>query len=63
MERLSRAIAVAGTVAVVLGFGKLHAAIVGHYDFTASSRFAWSITYALVLCVTAYAVGLPVHVP
>ena len=48
-----------GTAVVVLGLGKLHAAYIGHYDFTGSARFAWSIAYVALLCSSAYGVGLP----
>ena len=49
----------AGTAAVVLGLGKLHAANIGHYDFTGSARFSWAIAYIGLLCAAAYGVGLP----
>jgi lipopolysaccharide/colanic/teichoic acid biosynthesis glycosyltransferase len=42
-----------------LGLGKYHAAYIGHYDFTNSFRFAWSLFYVVLLCLAAYAVGLP----
>lgn len=48
-----------GTAAAVLGLGKLHAAYIGDYDFTGSSRFAWAITYIVLLCLAAYGTGLP----
>jgi lipopolysaccharide/colanic/teichoic acid biosynthesis glycosyltransferase len=47
-----------GVVGAVLGLGKLHA-VRHEYDFTGSSRFAWSIMYIGLLCVAAYGVGLP----
>ena len=59
MHRVARALLCFGTVAVVLGFGKIHAAYVGGYDFTASRRFSWAIAYVGVVVVAAYAVGLP----
>lgn len=49
----------AGVVAVVLGVGKYHAAVVGVYDFTGSTRFAWSFAYVGLLCLSAYGLGLP----
>ncbi|MGH2684129.1 MAG: sugar transferase [Actinomycetota bacterium] len=58
-SRLARPLLYLGTLAVVLGLGKLHAAAIGRYDFTGSSRFAWSLTYVAVLCVAAYGLGLP----
>jgi exopolysaccharide biosynthesis polyprenyl glycosylphosphotransferase len=48
-----------GTAATVLGLGKIHAAFVGGYDFTASRRFAWSLAYVAILILAAYAAGLP----
>ena len=59
MRRGARALVYLGTAGVVLALGKLHAAELGGYDFTGSSRFAWSITYIALLCVAAFAVGLP----
>jgi lipopolysaccharide/colanic/teichoic acid biosynthesis glycosyltransferase len=58
MRRLGRAILVAGVCASVLGFGKLHAGAHG-YDYTASSRFAWSLAYIALLVAAAYGAGLP----
>jgi len=48
-----------GVVAVVLGLGKYHASTVGDYDFTTSSRFSWAFAYIGLLCLSAYALGLP----
>ena len=48
-----------GTAGVVLGLGKVHAAKIGHYDFTGSARFAWSLAYIALLGASAYGVGLP----
>jgi len=48
-----------GVVAVVLGLGKYHAATAGDYDFTTSSRFSWAFAYVGLLCLSAYALGLP----
>jgi lipopolysaccharide/colanic/teichoic acid biosynthesis glycosyltransferase len=59
VHRVARGVLYMGTVFTVLGFGKIHAAFVGGYDFTASSRFAWAVGYAAVLALAAYAVGLP----
>lgn len=49
----------AGVLGVVLGLGKYHAATVGNYDFTTSSRFGWAFAYIALLCLAAYALGLP----
>lgn len=61
MRRLARFFLYAGTVAVVVGLSKVHAAWVAdpRYDYTGSSRFTWSIGYAVLLGVSAYALGLP----
>ncbi len=58
MRRLGRAALVAGVFASVLGFGKMHAAAHG-YDYTASSRFAWSLAFIGLLLTAAYGAGLP----
>ena len=58
MRRVSRILLVAGIVAVVGAFSKLHAA--SHsYDFTESSRFGWAVAFAGAMAVTAYLGGLP----
>ena len=59
MRRGARALLYLGTAAAVLGLGKLHAAYIGDYDFTGSSRFAWSLAYIVLLCLAAYGTGLP----
>ena len=59
MQRAARLLLYAGIVEAVLGLGKIHAAYIGHYDLTGSSRFAWALAYIAILGVTAYGVGLP----
>jgi hypothetical protein len=59
MRRAARPVMYLGVVGVVLGLGAAHASFIGHYSFTSSSRFAWSIAYAGILCVVAYGFGLP----
>ena len=49
----------AGVFVIVLALGKYHAATAGDYDFTTSSRFGWAFAYIALLCMSAYAVGLP----
>ncbi len=58
MRRLARPLLFGGTAAVVLGLGKAHAASHG-YDYTSSSRFAWSLAYIVLLAGAAYGAGLP----
>ena len=58
MRRLARAVVVAGTAATVLGLSKAHALRNG-YDYTASSRFGWSLAYVALLTLAAYGAGLP----
>jgi lipopolysaccharide/colanic/teichoic acid biosynthesis glycosyltransferase len=48
----------AGIAAAVLGLSKAHAAAHG-YDYTSSSRFAWSLAYIALLWAAAYGSGLP----
>jgi lipopolysaccharide/colanic/teichoic acid biosynthesis glycosyltransferase len=58
MRRLARPLLLAGIAGAVLGLGKAHASAHG-YDFTASSRFGWSLAYMGLLAVAAYGAGLP----
>ena len=58
MNRLARLALHAGTVVCVVGLSKAHA-VVHVYSWSGSSRFAWSLGYAFLLAVTAYAFGLP----
>lgn len=53
----------AGTAAIVLGIGKVHASTLGEYDFSGSPRFGWTVGFLLVLCLASYAVGLPDRPP
>jgi lipopolysaccharide/colanic/teichoic acid biosynthesis glycosyltransferase len=46
-------------IAAVLVLGEIHAHLIGHYPFTGSGRFAWTVVYVLILEVTTYAVGIP----
>ena len=59
MRRAARLLLYLGAAVAVLGLSKYHAAEIGHYDFTNSFRFAWSLIYIVLLGLAAYAVGLP----
>lgn len=61
LERAIRPLQWAGAAAVVLWWSKWHAARIApdHYDLSASPRLAWAVLYIVVVCVAAYAVGLP----
>jgi lipopolysaccharide/colanic/teichoic acid biosynthesis glycosyltransferase len=59
MRRGARALLYLGTAATVLALAKFHASAIGDYDFTNSQRFGWSFAYIGLLCVAAFAVGLP----
>jgi lipopolysaccharide/colanic/teichoic acid biosynthesis glycosyltransferase len=48
-----------GIIVAVVGLSKLHAAQLGTYDYTGSSRFAWSLAYVVILALAAYGAGLP----
>ncbi len=59
--RGARLLSVLGAFGLVLAFGKVHAAYIADpvYDFTGSSRFAWSLGYIVLLWVASYGMGLP----
>lgn len=59
MRRTARPLLYGGVLVVVLGLGQVHASIIGHYSFTGTSRFLWTVAYAGILCITAYGFGLP----
>jgi lipopolysaccharide/colanic/teichoic acid biosynthesis glycosyltransferase len=59
VQRLARPLLYGGIFALVVGLAKVHAAWIGHYDLTGSARFAWTVAYVGILCVTAYGFGLP----
>jgi lipopolysaccharide/colanic/teichoic acid biosynthesis glycosyltransferase len=46
-------------IAIVLWFGEIHARFIGHYEFTGTSRFAWTIGFVMVLELAAYSMGMP----
>lgn len=47
-----------GAIVTVLGFSKVHATA-HSYDYSESTRFAWSLIYVGLLVVAGFAVGLP----
>ena len=57
--RLARPLMLVGIAAVVLGLAKVHAAFIGEYDLTESSRFAWVLFYIGATWLVAYGLGLP----
>jgi len=59
VRRAARPLLYGGVLVVVFGLAQIHAAWIGHYSFTGTSRFTWTIAYAGILCVTAYGFGLP----
>src|SRR3546814_811366 len=59
MRRAARPLLYAGVLVVVFGLAQVHARYIGHYSFTGTFRFGWTITYAAILCVCAYGFGLP----
>ena len=58
MSRPGRLALYLGTAVAVVGMSKLHAVEYG-YSWSGSARFAWSLGYVVLLCITAYACGLP----
>ena len=59
LSRLAPSALFAGIAAAVVGLSKVHASQLGTYDYSGSSRFAWSLAYVAILAVAAYGVGLP----
>ncbi|MGQ0430952.1 MAG: sugar transferase [Microthrixaceae bacterium] len=59
MSRAARPLLYAGVLVVVFALAKVHATYIGHYSFTGSSRFTWTVAYVVILCVAAYGFGLP----
>lgn len=59
MRRAARPLLYVGVLVVVFGLANIHARYIGHYSFTGSFRFAWTVVYAGILCVLAYGFGLP----
>ncbi len=59
MRRLARPLLYAGVLVVVFGLARIHAAFIGEYSFTGTSRFGWTVAYAAILCVLAYGVRAP----
>ncbi|OWY63112.1 hypothetical protein B7486_54850 [cyanobacterium TDX16] len=59
MRRFARALLYLGIVGAVAGLSKLHASRIGGYDYTDTSRFAWSFAYMALLAIAAYGLGLP----
>jgi len=51
-----------GTALTVIGLSKAHAVASG-YVWSTSSRFAWSLAFVALLCLAAYAFGLPEQRP
>jgi len=51
-----------GTAVTVIGLSKAHAVASG-YVWSTSSRFAWSLGFVALLCLAAYAFGLPEQRP
>lgn len=59
MRRAARPLLYGGVLVIVFGLAQVHARWIGHYPFTGSSRFAWTVVYVGILCVLAYGFGLP----
>lgn len=59
MRRAARPVMYLGVLAVVFGLALVHARYVGHYSFTGTFRFGWTIAYAALLALLAYGFGLP----
>lgn len=62
MSRPGRLTLSFGTAATVIGLSKAHAVASG-YVWSTSSRFSWSLAFIGLLCLAAYAFGLPEQRP
>jgi lipopolysaccharide/colanic/teichoic acid biosynthesis glycosyltransferase len=58
LRRAARPLFFAGVVVIVFGLGRIHSSRES-YDLTNSFRFAWEITYAVLMVIAAYGAGLP----
>lgn len=59
MRRAARPLLYVGVLVVVLGLAQVHARYIGHYSFTGTFRFGWTVAYAGLLSIFAYGFGLP----
>ncbi len=59
MRGLIRLGVVTAPIAVVLVLGEVHAHVVGHYPFTGTARFAWTVAFIAILEIATYASGIP----
>jgi len=59
VRRAARPLLYLGVLGIVAALAKAHATFVGHYDLTGSGRFAWTLVFAGIMCITAYGFGLP----
>ena len=57
MKGMRRLVTILAPVMVVIVLGELHAHLVGHYPFTGTRRFLWSLTYIAMLEFFAYLSG------
>jgi lipopolysaccharide/colanic/teichoic acid biosynthesis glycosyltransferase len=58
LRRAARPLFFVGVIAIVFGLGRIHSSRQS-YDLTNSFRFAWEITYAVLLLIASYGAGLP----
>jgi lipopolysaccharide/colanic/teichoic acid biosynthesis glycosyltransferase len=58
MQRFARLATFLGSALAVAALAKYHAVGNG-YDYTTSSRFAWTIAYTMLLWLAAYGAGVP----
>src|SRR5437899_6930187 len=58
LRRTARPLFFVGCVVIVFGLGRIHSSRES-YDLTRSFRFAWEITYAVLLLVASHGAGLP----
>ena len=59
MRKLLGLLTVFAPIVVVTALGEIHAHFIGHYSFTGTFRFVWTLTYIAIFVLTAYALGIP----
>ena len=57
MKGTRRLVTILAPVVVVIVLGELHAHLVGHYPFTGTQRFLWTLAYIALLEISAYVSG------
>ena len=57
MTATRRWVMILAPMVVVIVLGELHAHLVGHYPFTGTERFLWTLAYIALIEISAYLSG------